>query len=543
MAIVATAVVLIPLIYLVLTTAEYGLAAWWDRVASARVAELAIRSMSLAVVVGIACLILGVGLAVLVTRTDLPMRRLIAVLAAVPLAVPSYVAGFSWLAVADLWDSSTRFTGFTAAAVVLTLYTYPYVYLPVAGALVWADRTSEDVARSLGKGPLRTLWTVTLPQIRPAIAGGGLLAMFYVLSDFGAVSVLRFETFTRAIFTALNAGFNRLGAVSLSTVLLVLTIIILAVESRFRRAAAGPKLNAPRPSIAAPLGKGRFVALAATLVVLIPALGVPAASMARWFAAGVSRPGSVRAVLDAAWGSLSLSLAGALLTVLLALPIGLLIARNPGRISATLERLTYVAYALPGVVVGLSLVAFGVAAFGSSYQTVWLVALGYATLFLPLAVAAVAGAAAQAPRGLEEVGESLGRPRWYVLSRVTVPLTMPGIGAGAALVFLTCMKELPATLMLRPIGTDTLATRLWSATTGLRYAEAAPYAVLLVLLAAIPTWVLVRRSGITTALRPQPVEAAGRGDGPSGGVGQGPTASGPVGTDTAAPVSTQEVLR
>lgn len=500
MALVATAVVLIPLFYLVVSVLEYGWDAWAGRVFTERVGELAMRSVLLAAVVGAGCLVIGVGLAVLVTRTDLPFRRPIAVLAALPLAVPSYVAGFSWLAVADLWDSSSRFTGFTASAVVLTLYTYPYVYLPVAGALVWADRTSEDVARSLGMGPVRTLLTVTLPQIRPAIAGGGLLAVFYALSDFGAVSILRYETFTRAIFTALNAGFNRLGAVSLSVVLLVLTMMILAVEGRFRRAGTGPRLNSPRPSVAARLGAFRIPALLAVLAVLIPAIGVPVTSMTRWFTAGISRPGSVRVVAEAAWGSLSLSLAGALLTVVLALPIGLLIARHPGRMSRLLERLAYVAYALPGVVVGLSLVAFGVAVFGSSYQTPWLLALGYATLFLPLAVAAVAGAAAQAPRRLEEVGQSLGRPRWYVLTRVTLPLTMPGIGTGAALVFLTCMKELPATLMLRPIGTETLATRLWSATTSLRYAEAAPYAVLLVVLAAIPTWVLVRRSGIVAAV-------------------------------------------
>lgn len=500
MAGLATAVVLVPLTYLLVRAAQYGWDAWGARVFTQRVAELAGRSVLLAVVVGGGCLLIGVGLAVLVARTDLPLRRLIAVTAALPLAVPSYVAAFSWVSVADLWDSSARFTGFTAAAVVLTLYTYPYVYLPVAGALVWADRGPEEVARSLGKGPVRTLLTVTLPQIRPAIAGGTLLAVFYVLSDFGGVSILRFETFTRAIFTALNSGFNRLGAVSLATVLLALTIVVLAVEARFRRAGTGPRLNTPRPSVAARLGGFRVPVLLAALAVLAPAIGVPAVSMVRWFTAGISRPGSLREVADAAWSSLSLSFSGAVLTVLLALPIGLLIARHPGRMSRWLERLAYVAYSLPGVVVGLSLVAFGVAVFGSAYQTTWLLALGYTTLFLPLAVAAVAGSASQAPRSLEEVGQSLGRPRWYVFGRVTLPLTMPGIGAGAALVFLTCMKELPATLMLRPIGTETLATRLWSATTSLRYAEAAPYAVLLVALAAIPTWVLVRRSGVITAV-------------------------------------------
>ena len=151
--------------------------------------------------------------------------------------------------------------------------------------------------------------------------------------------------------------------------------------------------------------------------------------------------------------------------------------------------------------VGLSLVFFGVTVALPLYQTTWLLALAYATLFLPLGVAAVIGAAGQAPLSLEEVGQSLGRNRWQVFRTITLPLTLPGVGAGAALVFLACMKELPATLLLRPTGLDTLATELWQATGVQRYAEAAPYAFLLVVLAAIPTWVLAHRTGVVAAPR------------------------------------------
>jgi iron(III) transport system permease protein len=464
--------------------------------------RLSVRSLELAAVVAVGCLVIGVGTALLVTRTNLPGRRALAVVAALPLAVPSYVAAFSWVSVADLWSSTARFDGFWAAALVLTLYTYPYVYLPVAAALVGADRAQEEVARSLGRGPLETLVSVTLPQVRPAIAGGGLLAVFYVLSDFGAVSILRVDTFTRAIFTSFSAGFDRLGALSLSTVLLILTLGILLLEGRTRKRGARYSRTgsgALRPPVAAPLGAWRWPALGAVAAVLVLALGVPAASVARWFFRGVSRPDSVAEVAAAAAGSLSVSLAGALVTLLLALPLGVLIARHPGRLARLLERGAYVAYSLPGVVVGLSLVSFGVTVARPLYQSTWLLALAYATLFLPLAVAAVAGAAAQAPPSLEEVAHSLGASPAAAFRRVTLPLTLPGVGAGAALVFLTCMKELPATLMLRPTGLDTLATELWTATAAARYAEAAPYAVLLVLLAAIPTWLLATRSGVVAA--------------------------------------------
>lgn len=167
--------------------------------------------------------------------------------------------------------------------------------------------------------------------------------------------------------------------------------------------------------------------------------------------------------------------------------------------SRWVEHAVFLAHGLPGVVVGLSLVFLGASLARPLYQTTWMVAFAYATLFLPLAVAAVSGAVAQSSPAIEEAARSLGAPPRVVLRRVTLPLAAPGLGAGAALVMLTAMKELPATLLLRPTGTDTLATRLWSATGVGRYAEAAPYALTLVLLAAIPAWVVVHRTGVVPA--------------------------------------------
>ena len=187
--------------------------------------------------------------------------------------------------------------------------------------------------------------------------------------------------------------------------------------------------------------------------------------------------------------------------LLVALPIGILAARHPGRVSRIAERAAFLAHGLPGVVVGLSLVFLGVSLVPALYQTTWMVAFAYATLFLPLAVTSVAGAVAQSSPALEEAARSLGSSGAEVLRRVTLPLALPGVGAGVALVALTAMKELPATLLLRPTGMDTLATRLWNATSVGRYAEAAPYALTLVLLAAVPTWVVVHRTGIVAAVR------------------------------------------
>ncbi|MBC7270835.1 MAG: iron ABC transporter permease, partial [Streptomyces sp.] len=447
-ALAATAVALIPLAYLLVRTAQGGLGAWLETVATERTARLATTSLLLAAVVTAACLVIGVASAWLVTRSNTPGRRAFAVLLALPLAVPSYVAAFTWVSVADLWtaDPGTRFEGFVAAAVVLTLYTYPYVYLPVAAALVRADPAQEEVARSLGRGPLHTVLTVTLPQVRPAIAGGGLLAALYVLADFGAVSILRLDTFTRAVFTAFSAGFNRQGALTLATLLVLVTTVILLLEGRTRRAGARfSGTHVTRPARAADLGVWRWAGAAGLGAVLLAALGVPALSLARWMLRGTSAADATGRLWDAAVGSLTASLLGALLTILLALPLGILAARHPGRLSRALERTAYLAHSLPGVVVGLSLVFFGVTVALPFYQTTWLLALAYATLFLPLGVGAVASAASQAPRSLEEAAAALGRSPAQVFRRVTLPLTLPGIGAGAALVFLTAMKELPAT--------------------------------------------------------------------------------------------------
>jgi iron(III) transport system permease protein len=491
----AVGVALIPLAYLGLRAGEAGWARIADELFTARTGALVVRSVALAAVVTAACTVLGVAAAFLVTRTDVPARRLFGMLAALPLAVPSYVAAFAWVSTVE------GFEGFWPAALVLTLVSYPYVYLPVAAALAGVDPAQEEVSRSLGRGPWHTAGGVTLRQVRPAVGAGALLVALYVLSDFGAVSIVRVDVFTRAIFTSINLGFDRTGALVLATVLVTLTALILLAEQLTRqRGARYARLGsgAPRPQARLRLGRLRWPAAFGLTGVAALSLGVPAASLMRWFGEGVSRPGSLTGIAAAAGNSLWVSLAGAGLTMLLALPLGLLTARAPGLLAVALDRLAYLSHALPGLVMGLSLVFFGINVVYPLYQSVWLLGLAYAALFLPLAVAAVSAAAAQAPPGLEEIARSLGRRRAYVLRTVTVPLAAPGIGAGAALVFLTCMKELPATLLLRPTGMDTLATELWTQTSVSAYAAAAPYAALLVLIAAVPTWWLSARTGVLT---------------------------------------------
>jgi iron(III) transport system permease protein len=486
-AVLAAAVAVLPLVYLVVRSLDSGVAELVSVLWRERTVRLTVRSLGLAAVVTVACLFVGVLLAWLTTRTTLPGRRVWAVVAALPLAIPSYVAAYAWVA------AFPRTPPFWGSVVVLTLCCYPYVMLPVAGTLHRTDPALEEVARSLGKGQLATFLTVTLRQVRPAAAVGGLLVALYVLSDFGAVAILRFDVFTRVIYTSYRSSFDGTAAAALGLVLVAITMTVVWAESRSRGRAAQAKVGAgvPRPHRSVVLGVGGTVAgLVGVGIVAALALGFPLGSLGYWLAHGRSADLDPSALAGAAVSTISVSALGAVVTTMLAIPVGILAARyRSGRVRA-LEQASYAGHALPGIVVGLSLVFFGVRYAYPIYQRTPLLVLAYAVLFLPAAVGAVRASVAQSPPVLEEVARSLGRSPAGVLRAVTLPLAGPGVAAGAALVFLTCMKELPATLMLRPTGLETLATELWAETEVGAYAAAAPYASLLVLLAAVPTVLL-----------------------------------------------------
>ena len=480
-------VVLLPLLFLVLNAAHAG---WHDvfRLLFRRLTRvLLVNTIELAAGVSAGAAILGTASAWIIERTNLPFRRAWAVLIVLPLAIPDFVVGYSWHSIAP------AIRGFGGALLVMTLALYPLVYLPVAAALRRSDPAEEEVARSLGLGPLQTFLRVTLRQIRPAITGGSLVVCLALLAEYGAFEIVGFQTFTTTIFGQLQNGFDPAGASGLSLVLVLIGIIVLIGEAgmstrgRLSRAGGG----APRPFARRRLRARQKGAATGVLALIAGAgLGVPVGTLAYWMAAthATTLPGS------SVWGSLAHSAAysagAGLIATLLALPVALLVVRHRSPASLIIERSTYLVQSLPGLVIALALIYFTTHFAHSLYLTSSLLVAAYAILFFPLALISVKASVAQAPRRLEEIARSLGERPLGALFRVTLPLVAPGLAAGFSLVFLSAVTELTATLLLVPTGVQTLATQFWAYQTNAAYGAAAPYAVVMVALAAVPSYFL-----------------------------------------------------
>ena len=501
------AAALLPLGYLVLRSAELG----WDRVAdlavSARVQGLLWRTGLLAVSVTAASVVIAVPLAWLTVRTDLPLRRFWVIVTALPLAIPTYVGGFAFIGalgprgILQGWlepfgvESLPSFYGFGGAWMVLTLFTYPYVLLTVRAALNRLDPSLEEASRMLGLGRWATFARVVLPQLRPSITAGSLLVALYALSDFGAVSMLRFDSFTRAIFVQYRGSLDRSTAAVLGLVLVAVTLVVLSGEASVRRSTSYHRLHggSARRAPVTPLGRWRWPVAGLLCVLVAVALVIPLAVVTTWLVRGIQAGEPLRLTTTLIGNSLRASALGALAAVLAAWPVVVLSVRRGGWLGRAVEASCWVGHSLPGVVVALSLVFFGARVVPGLYQTQWMLTLAYVVLFLPQALGAMRTSLLQISPRLEEASRLLGRGSAATLWKVVVPLARPGILAGAALVFLTCMKELPATLLLAPTGYPTLATQVWSATSEAFFARAAAPALALVLLSSVPMAFLVLR--------------------------------------------------
>lgn len=507
-ALVVAAAMLLPPSYLVWRAAQGGADAW-DIARRGSTFDLAVRTAWLAFSVTATATAIAVPLAWLTVRTDLPWRRFWSVMLALPLVVPTYVGGFVIVgalgprgllqdALEPLGvDRLPGIYGFRGAWFALTLFTYPYIFLPVRAALRHLDPALEEASRGLGRGAMRTFWSVVLPQLRPSVVAGALLVALYTLSDFGAVSLLRFDSFTRVIYIQYRSSFDRTSAAVLGLLLVALTIAILAVEAATRGRARyhATRTTARRASRRANLGLWRWPAFGACAALVLVALGMPLVVIGYWLIEGLREGESFSFVWDAGWNALYVSAIAAAVAVAAALPIAFLSVRSPGPLSGLLERAAYLGFALPGIVVALSLVFFSIRYATPVYQTLTLLVFAYLVLFLPQALGSVRASLLQVSPTLEDAARGLGRSPLRVFASITMPLIRPGVWSGAALVFLTVMKELPATLLLSPIGFSTPATVIWSNTNEALFTQAAAAALMLIVLAVVPMALLIVLQG------------------------------------------------
>lgn len=431
------------------------------------------------------------------------------VLLALPLAIPSFVGGFVMVSalgpgglVQDLVGRAgverlPSIYGFGGAWFVLSLFTYPYVYLQACAGLLRADRAMEEGARSLGSGPWKTFFLVNLPQLRPAVAAGATLTALYVLSEFGAVSMLRYDTLTPLVYIEYTTSFDRTSGAVLGLPLIGLAVAILLFDLATRGQARYYTRGRQAPERRLPLGRYHWPALALCGGVAGLGVGMPVAVVLYWLVEGLRSGAEAGFLREAIYNTASVAALAALAAAALCLPVAILSARHRGWISSLLERAAYSGQALPAITIALALVFFGARYLTPLYQTLALLVLAYAVRFLPEALGATRTALLQVNPNAEEAARSVGVGAFKTFTRITLPQIGPGMLAGMLLVFLTTVKELPITLLLSPIGFDTFATEIWSATSEAFFTRAALPSLILLVLSGAAVLLLLRREQLS----------------------------------------------
>ena len=485
---VVAGAMLLPLVFMLVQAAQVGWSELSDLLFRHLTAVLLWNTVSLAAVVTTATAVIGTAAAFATERTNLPGRRALSALIVLPVAVPDFVIAWGWTSLAP------SLHGLWGASLVLSLGLYPLVYLPVAASFRSADPAQEEVSRSLGRGRWRTFWSVSLRNARLALLGGCLLVALYLLAEYGAFEILRYQTFTTEIFAEFQVGFNTPAASALSLVLVALGLVVLTGEAFLTRSGRRGRPQ-PRARVVtrARLGPSTVPVVLSMVLLVVLALGAPLWAIWHWMASSQRTTLPAASSLgSAAWHTALYSACAAAVATTAALPVAILAVRYRGRIAMVFERTCLLVQALPGLVIALALVFFAVRYASAVYQSAFLLVAAYAVMFFPLALVAVRASVARVPSSLEEVARSLGQTPPIVMLRVTLPLVLPGLLAAFFLVFLTAVTELTATLILVPTGVQTLATQFWAYTTDFSYGAAAPFAATMLAVAVVPTYLLGR---------------------------------------------------
>jgi iron(III) transport system permease protein len=448
--------------------------------------------------VGIGVLVLGTALAALVSFCDFPGRAWIEWALVLPLAMPGYV--FTLFALGLEVPGIRSELG---AVCVFTLVLYPYVYLLARAAFLAQSRTLLEAARGLGLSRRASVVRVAIPLARPAILGGVALALMETLADFGTVNLLGVRSFTDAIYRVWFTALDRDAAMQLATLLVSITLTLLLLE-RLARGRARYHQHAGGGDVVAPVrlhGFAAFAAVAFPLALVGAVVAAPLAQLTAWSVESIGEGLLAPEFATAARNSVLLAGVSALLVPIVATLLAYGVRASRSRVAAWAARAATIGYGLPGSVVAVAVIVplgwvdrqtgAGILLTG----TVIGLLFAYLVRFLALAWGSVESGLLRIPRTLDEAARGLGADRLDVLARVHVPMIRAGLATAALLVFVEVMKELPATLLLRPTGGDTLAIAVWQATTESLFETAALPALLIVLVGLLPVAAMIRVSG------------------------------------------------
>jgi iron(III) transport system permease protein len=483
-------------------------------------------TLGLVAVVGLGTFLMGTGAAWLVVMTNFPGRRLFEVALVLPLAFPAYVMAYAYTHLLDhpgvvqtglravtgwgprdYWFPEIRSVG--GAAAMLTLVLYPYVYLLARAAFIGQSASTVLAARALGRTPWGAFWTISLPMARPAVAAGVLLAMMETIADFGTVSYFGVQTFATGIYTSWFSLADRAGAAQLALGLLAFALLLALLE-RFSRGRArydGARRQEPMPPIVLTGWRGWGAVALCALPVL---LGVVIPVAALWtMAAGSEQDLLSQRYLAFTQNSLTLAGVAAVVTVAAAMVLGSISRIRPGWATRAALYAGRLGYAVPGGVIAVGLLV-PFAAFDNALDSwmrdtfdistgllftgsIWVLVGAYLIRFLAAAIGAYEGGIATVSPNMDSAARTLGQNSLGVIRRVHVPLLRPSLMTAALIVFVDVMKELPATLIMRPFNYDTLAVQAHRLAADERLEGAAVPSLVIVAIGLVPVVLLIQR--------------------------------------------------
>lgn len=500
----AAGIMLVPLLYLFLRAFQADPATLNNLVFRARNLELLLNTLSLAFGVVVMTTLMALPLAWLVVRTDIRCKRLLTILSVMPLAVPGYVMAYALIGLSGNYGVLAQLTGwqlpridgYLGATLALSLYTFPYLFLNLRATLGGLDANLEESARSLGYGNREIFLHIILPHLAPALMAGWLVITLYVLGDFGAVALMRYEAFSYAIYTQYSGAFDRIYAAWLSIMLLAVAASFVMLDKLVvKRKLARVGTGVARPAKLTPLGRTRWIIYPYLLVVFGASIGLPALILGYWLLLSPPDISFFARVPATFLRSAGAALPAALLAAAFALPIAYLSVRYRSTASTLIERSAYIGYALPPLTLALAMVFFSLRTAPFLYQTLALLIMTWAIASLALALGPIRNALLQTRPSLEEAAHSLGHGPISTFFHVIFPRLQRGIMAGITLVFVLCMKELPITFLLAPTGYTTLAVTVFTRTSEGMLAEAAPFAAAIVVFSSLSVGLLLTKEG------------------------------------------------